>query len=299
MCSQASAAMRSCTKGGKFMRKQTLLFMALLCSTVLFAGCKKREAIDLSSLHTTAAVEKETLPPTTEASSEAADETTDDADDSKENSKYSFKTDLKTYTQGNASVQYPLISNLKDTDKEKKVNALLKQNAIGAIDAYPLSDGQSLSVKASIVSANLKRITVVYTGERKGSSAADSTRIFYSNTIDLDTLNNLRLSDFADAYTMAGYIHSGDYKLESVSGADEAAVRSYINSAEKNLDYYYKGLAASDFSRGYKEGEAVKFTADTWPQYFSYEKQGVIYVSVPVSKDLGGYVIVKYSPDNK
>ena len=37
----------------------------------------------------------------------------------------------------------------------------------------------------------------------------------------------------------------------------------------------------------------------SWPEIFSYEKQGVIYVALPIPKDLGNYVIIHYSPDNK
>lgn len=279
------------------MRKQTVIVTVLILSAAL-GGCKKREAVDLSSIHTTAAVETQSLPPETEQLTEGS--TKDDQEQLKEtSSQYSLKTDIKTYTEGSASVQYPLISNMKDTGTEQKLNELLKHNAIGVIDACPLAKGESLTVQASIEAANLKRITVVYTGERKGGSASDVTPIFYSNTVDVDTLHNLGLKDFADAYTVAGYIASGDYELASKNG-DEAAVRSYINGSKRNLDYYYKGLSSADFTGGYqKDGSLKKFTDKTWPKYFSYEKYGAVYVSVPVTKELGGYALIKYTPDNK
>ena len=48
------------------MRKEKLYIAATIADCALaFTGCKKREAVDLSSLHTTAAVEKETIPETT------------------------------------------------------------------------------------------------------------------------------------------------------------------------------------------------------------------------------------------
>lgn len=278
------------------MRKQTVIVTVLILSAAL-GGCKKKEAVDLSSIHTTAAVETQSLPAETEQSAES---TAGDENESKEaSSQYSLKTDIKTYSDGNASVQYPLISNMKDTGTQEKLNELLKHNAIGVINAYPLKKGESLTIKAAVVSSNLKRISVVYTGERKGSSDSDVTPIFYSNTVDVDTLHNLGLKDFADAYTVAGYIASGDYQLESKNG-DEAAVRSYIGGSNRNLDHYYKGLSSADFTGGYqKDGSLEAFTAKTWPKYFSYEKYGVVYVSVPVSRELGGYAVIKYTPDNK
>ena len=99
------------------------------------------------------------------------------------------------------------------------------------------------------------------------------------------------------AYTMAGYIASGDCKLSDVSGS-ESAVKSAIVGSDKTVDYYYKKLQAADFTGGYTEDENKTPAAD-WPEIFSYEKQGVVYVSLPVSSDLGGYVLIHYSPDNK
>ena len=40
--------------------------------------------------------------------------------------------------------------------------------------------------------------------------------------------------------------------------------------------------------------EAVKF-----PEVFSYEEQGTIYVSIPVPHALGDYALIKYTPDTK
>lgn len=276
------------------MRKEKLFIAATVAVCALaFAGCKKREAVDLSSLHTTVAVEKETLPETTEAATEPAEGTT--AEDSKNStSSFSLKTEAKKETSGKATVEYPVVSNMKDTEKQKQVNALLRTNAMAIADVHP---DQTLSVKGTVEAANLKRIVVTYKGELTNPSTPKKEKIFYANTIDLDTVQNLRLSDFTDAYTVAGYIASGDYKLESVSG-NEQSVRSYINSSEKTTDYYFKKLQSADFSGGYTADENVT-PAASWPEVFSYEKQGVIYVSVPLSSELGGYAIIKYSPDNK
>lgn len=272
------------------MRKQKLLFITIML-TLVFTGCKKKETVDLSSLHTTAAIEKETIPVTSEpASSEDAGQSTAD-DDKNSGGSYSVKTEMKSHSLKNATVEYPEISGMKDLEKQKQVNDLLKQNALAVTDAYPLKEDGSLSVKATVESSNLKRIAITYRGELKKSAAEGTERIFYSSVIDLETAGNLRLSDYADAYTVAGYIASGDYKLESTSGADEQAIRAYINASDKTTDYYYKKLSTADFS----DSDA----AGAFPELFSYEKEGVVYVSVPLSKELGSYAIIKYSPDNK
>ena len=75
---------------------------------------------------------------------------------------------------------------------------------------------------------------------------ADTERIFYSNTIDLEEGRNLQLSDYADAYTVAGYLRQGLVFAEAPKG-DETAVRAYINGAGRDTDYYYKKLAEAEF----------------------------------------------------
>lgn len=259
-----------------------LLVLAALCALAV-TGCKKKEPVDLSSLHSTAAVEKETMADTT------AEETTAPAIESESKpaqSGYTLTTEIKSETVGESTIEYPVISSMKDTELQEKANALLKANAVSIAQMYPK---EALNITAEVESINLKRITAVYTGED-----SDGNRIFFSNTVDLESIQNLGLSDFADPYTMAGYIVSGDYKLSDVKG-NEGSIRSYINSSEKTVEYYYEKLQKADFTGSF-DGEPEDAS---WPEIFSYEKQGVIYVALPVPKDLGNYVIIHYSPDNK
>lgn len=278
------------------MRKQRLLLAVFLCALV-FTGCKKKEPIDLSSLHTTEAIEKETMPPTTAEPTTVAPETK--AEDGKNpGGQYTIQTEMKSFSEKNISVEYPEVTGMKDTEKQKKVNDILKNNAQAIADVYPVSgEGQSLSIKATVESSNLRRITVTYKGEYK-ESPSKTTRIYYTNAVNIETAQNLGLSDYVDSYTLAGYVASGDYTLETTSGFDEQAIRTYINTADKNTDYYYKLLQNADFSATSGAND-TKHTEQTWPKVFSHEKQGTIYLSIPLSQELGSYAIVKYNPDNK
>jgi hypothetical protein len=266
------------------MKKQKLLIITALCAMAL-GGCKKSDPIDIATLHTTAAVEKETLPPTTEAAF-----TPESSSSSGTVSSTSVQASIQTEKTGSASIQYPVVSNMKDSSMQEKVNALLKANAMAASAAWP----GELTVEASVESVNLRRITVTYRGTQKASDGTEH-RIFFANTVDLETADNLGLGDLTDIYTISGYIASGDYKLaESVS--NESTVRGELNGSGRNTDYYYKLLQHADFTGGY--GEDSGEPAD-WPKAFSYEKAGVIYVSLPVSKEAGDYALIRYSPDNK
>lgn len=264
--------------------KATRLFVLAALCALAATGCKKKEPVDLSSLHTTAAVEKETM-----ADTDAAETTAPviESESKPAQSGYTLTTEIKKETLGESTIEYPVISSMKDTDLQEKANTLLKANALTITQMHP---DDTVTITANVESINLKRITVTYTGED-----GNGDRIFFSNTVDLESIANLGLSDFADPYTIAGYIVSGDYKLSDVSGS-ESSIRNYINSSDKTIEYYYEKLKKADLTGSF-DGDSE----DTlpWPEIFSYEKQGVIYVALPVPADLGSYVIIHYSPDNK
>lgn len=266
------------------MRRKTLFLAALLLAMAV-TGCRKKETIDLSTLHTTAAEAESQTEETKKAPIQLDTEHSEPASESA--SKNSVAASMETYTDGGISIQYPVISNLLDQELQDKVNQLIKENALSAASAKGLpAEGSSLTVSASVESSNLKRLVLSYKGElTKGS---DTERIFYSNTIDLEEGKNLQLSDYADAYTIAGYLASGDYVFAEAPRGDEAAVRAYINGSGRNTDYYYKKLKEADFSE-----------SGTFPEYFSFERQGTIFIAVPVSHPLGDYALIKYVPDNK
>ena len=271
--------------GGTTMRRKTL-FLAALLLAIAVTGCRKKETIDLSTLHTTAAETENQSEE--EPSKEPIQLDTEHTESSSETEhKYSVDISMETYTDGGVSIQYPVLSSLSDQELQEKINQLIKENAVSAARAKGLpAEGASLTVSASVESSNLKRLVLSYKGELK--KGADTERIFYSNTIDLEEGRNLQLSDYADAYTVAGYLASGDYVFAEAPKGDEAAVRAYINGAGRDTDYYYKKLTEADFSE-----------TGAFPEYCSFERQGTIFVSVPVSHELGDYALIKYVPDNK
>ena len=264
------------------MQKRKILILAVLCAVAL-AGCKKRDPIDLSTLHTTEAAEPETA-----AQAEETEAAETESAGAPASSGLSVEASITSETSGNASIEYPVLSNMKDSEKQDQINATLKANAMAAADAWP----GNLTIRATVESVNLRRITVTYRGSVTENGKTE--RVFFANTVDLETAENLRLTDLTDAYTLAGYISSGDYKLSELTG-DEAVVRSELGASGRTTEYYYGLLQNADFSGGYTEDS----DSVSWPEIFSFEKGGVVYVSLPVSSEAGDYVLIHYSPDNK
>lgn len=272
------------------MDKNRTILIGVIAAVVLIGGVsiglilsQTPEKADLSSIHTEAP--SETMAPATEAAptETAAEDTSKDAGTSS-----SVTADIETYTSGKLSIQYPVVSNMDDSAKQEQVNEKLKANALSLIKALELNEeADSLTVKCSVISVDRKRLTATYTGSLSVEGAAHPQSLFYSNTLDLVQVQDLGLSDYADAYTMAGYVLSDDVTFQGVSADLQSELLSYRSSLD--LNSLSTLLESADFP----------LENGSWPESFSYEKQGTICFSLPVPHALGDYVIVTFTPSTK
>ena len=234
---------------------------------------------DLSTIHTQEAtsVPEATEPATVEESSSVQESET-----VKEGTT-GISVQLETYSSGNISIQYPVVSQMNDSAKQDNVNELLKTNALSIIQANDLDEtADTLTVKCEVISADRKRLTAVYKGDRMSNGAA------YTNTVDLNQVRNLGLSDYTDGYTMAGYVLSDDVEFVGITQDQKEAFLEYRDSLD--LDILTEVFNGADFP----------LASDTvWPESFSYENHGTICFSVPVPHALGDYVIVAFDPSTK
>lgn len=280
------------------MKKKLYAFAALaLFAALSISGCKSREKIDLSGIHTseaeTVATTKETMAgandkekKTTAASKETteAKETQKGQDSS---SALSARSKTATYKDGKVSIEYPILSNLRDDKIEETVNHLIKENAIRIVkdnNLKPATD--TVEVKYNIISLDRSRVVLTYEGSMMAEGAAHPTAVFYTTTVDLGKGALMGLSDYADAYTMAGYIVSDDCVISKPSGSAE--VMEQVKS--KSLEEYWEILKQCDFTAEGLTG---------FPQSFSYENQGNIYICIPTIHAVGDYAIVRFTPDTK
>ena len=144
--------------------KKNVIILAAAVTLLSFAagGCKAKEKISLDSIHTTesdsASMEKETMK---ESAAEATIETssaqpsvsgtkeTEGTTDSKDPaSALSVRSKIATEKKGGISIEYPILSNLRDSSLTDKVNQLLKDNAVRIISGYDL-DPDRYSVEIS------------------------------------------------------------------------------------------------------------------------------------------------------
>lgn len=284
----------------KIRHRYAALLLFALTGTLLLAGCgKKHEKIDLSSTHTTAAAEtmapetdKETTAARTTAAEKTAESTTP-AETKKAGASGSAQTVKKlatkvnTYTSGGITVEYPSVTNMEDSGKAAAIDELLKKNALSVIGARQ-ADGSrdTLQVACKVVSADNKRITVTYTGTFTPAGAAYPTNLFYSNTVNVGKASDMGFSDFSDPASMAAYLLSGDCRFYNVSAETEAELQKAKTA-----------LTAEQYTELFKQAD-FPFTGN-FPDTFSYEDEGTIFFSIPVTHALGDYAIVMYTPETK
>ncbi len=243
------------------------------------------DKLDLSTIHTEAP--EETMAPSTEAPATQEPETMESS--SKPDDSASVSAGLETYTSGKVSIQYPAVSGLEDEALEGQINQLIKDNALSVIAANGIDEEKdSLEIKCSVISVNRSRLTATYEGVLSAQGASHPVNMFYSNTVSLTQAADLGFSDFTDAYTMAGYVLSDDVEFLGLTSEELSAVSDYL-----------KGLSIESLTKTFEAADFPLDSEGTWPESFSYEKQGMICFSMPVPHALGDYVIVVYDPVTK
>ena len=269
------------------MRKNLYKFAALTMFAALsITACKKHEAVDISGIHTSAA---ETMAETTSNETKAdpaADNSKSDSSktdaskagssevetqkDSNASDALSVKSKIATEKTGKVSIEYPILSNLRDASMTQAVNELLKKEATSIITAWELdTEKDEVSINCDLVSLDKNKAVFTFHGMVNVAETAHPSNVRYAVSVNLNTGSPIGLTAYADADTAA-------------------AVKDSIKSSGKDL--WQTVFAECDFT-SVKDG--------TFPQAFSYEKDGDIYLIVPVSHAAGDYALVKYSPETK
>lgn len=294
--------------GGKM--KKLLLYLTILALPVISAGCKSKDTSDLKSIMTTeangamsptttaaeganGAMSPTTIAPTSDSkeSSSLAETKSDKTTtaEKKSSSKSSVTENSQSYSKDKSKISYPKLSGI-DSKIESSVNNTIADNAKLALDSFASSAGSTVELKYNVKNQSRNRMSIVYTGTLK--SVNESKKIIFTNNINLDTGESIGLTDFADPLTIANYILSDDVELENATNAQAAGFAEYKKTL--SVDTLKALLDDADFPLIKKNDVNEGF-----PKLFSYESGGDIFIAIPLSHELGDYVLVKYSPSTK
>lgn len=293
--------------GGKM--KKLLLYLTILALPVIIAGCKSKDTSDLKSIMTTeangamsptttavgganGAMSPTTIAPTSDSKESSSAETKSGKTttaEKKSSSKSSVTENAQSYSKDKSKISYPKLSGI-DSKIESSVNKAIEDNAKLALDSFTSNSGSTAELKYNVKNQSRNRMSIVYTGTLKTGN--ESKKVIFTNNINLDTGESIGLTDFADPLTIANYILSDDVELENATNTQAAGFAEY----KKNLtvDTLKALLEDADFPLIKKNDVNEGF-----PKLFSYESGGDIFIAMPLSHELGDYVLVKYSPSTK
>ena len=269
------------------MRKQIVMFaMFAMMAAVSITGCKKKETVDLTGIHTTeATTTAETMAETKAPVKVEIKET--EAAGSDASAVLSVQAKIATEKNGKTMIEYPILSNLRNADTEDSVNTLIKKYALKLLDVYMINpEKDNVTIACDVLSLDRSSGVFAFTGSMMPEGAAYPTELYYTLTVDLNKGKIKGLSDYADPYTMAGYILSEDCII--TKSIDDSVVKDYLSSLDINV--LWETLKNCDFNSQNEDG---------YPQAFSYELQGIIYMAIPVPHALGDYAIVEFHPETK
>ena len=293
--------------GGKM--KKLLLYLTILALPVISAGCKSKDTSDLKSIMTTeangamsptttaaeganGAMSPTTIAPTSDSKESSSAETKSgkaNTAEKKSSSKSSVIENAQSYSKDKSKISYPKLNGI-DSKIESSVNKAIEDNAKLALDSFTSNAGSTAELKYNVKNQSRNRMSIVYTGTLKTGN--ESKKIIFTNNINLDTGESIGLTDFADPLTIANYILSDDVELENATNTQAAGFTEYKKTL--SVDTLKALLEDADFPLIKKNDVNEGF-----PKLFSYESGGDIFIAMPLSHELGDYVLVKYSPSTK
>lgn len=211
------------------------LWVVLAGITVIAAGCTSQKEVENTPSPTTQteeersenSAEKETPNSIEEKPPLTKDRLPDEQEEKVES--YQIKTTL--YHSGNLTIQYPQLTEMTDTSREKEMNELLKTEAIKFVTQYVDSDS-SLNMEYQVTMNTQDTLSVLYTGDYNGGMYP--THLLFTTNIDLQSGEKRRLSnvasineEFINEFKQSPYIDRD--QPTSPNKELEAAVLEYLN----------------------------------------------------------------------
>lgn len=160
------------------------------------------------------------------------------------------------YTSKEIKINYPQIINLNDINKQKKINELIKSEALKVLDYYKnVEKESSLDIDYDIKWKGSNLLSIQYSGEGYIKGAAYPNNIFYTNNIDMNNARKLKLIDifnidknFVEKFKEGKYV-AWDTELNSAINLIKNDINSYnLINEFKNADSMGEENTSNSFS---------------------------------------------------
>ena len=109
-------------------------------------------------------------------------------------------------------------------------------------------------------------------------------KVFYTNTINMKTADDIYLSQLVNPETLAKYARSSKAEIVNATEYNEKEVRNYIRKS-----------TVTALTEVFTKADFHNTKMNYWPKSFSYVENGDLYFTVKLSSKLGNYALIKYS----
>jgi len=187
----------------------------------------------------------------------------------------SYKIVSETYDNNKGTkISYPQISELSDTEKQKELNEIIKNEALKGNNYYKDVDGEvTIDINYKIVCQEPELLSIIYSGVGNVTGAAHPSNLFYTTNLDIKNTKILRLNDIVDINDdFVNMFINGKFK--AVNSDYESEYKSEISMV--TFDDWKKRLLTADPS-------------DKMGSEFSYMTKDSLGISIGVIHALGDH----------
>lgn len=194
----------------------------------------------------------------------------------------------KSYDKLKYNIKYPQISGLSDSDKQKKINSTLKNEALKVLKYYENPYGSvELSIDYKVILKNQNILSIQYSGVGSVSNAAHPNNLFFTTNINIKTGNRLRLKDIVNIdKNFANKFLNGEFK--ALWPEHNEALKQFTN---EEIQEYFMEADSLDNIGTEKQSDV-----------FSYFTTDFLGISISVSHAIGDHaefeIKYKYLKDN-
>lgn len=172
-------------------------------------------------------------------------------------------------------IKYPQISGLSDNDRQKKINNILKDEAIKVLKYYEEPYGSvELSIDYKVVMKNPNVLSIQYTGLGSVSNAAHPNSLFFTTNINIKTGDRLRLKD--------------------IMGIDTNFTNKFLNGSFKALrpehNEVLRNFTIKEIEENFNEADSLdNIGTEKQSDVFSYFTSDAFGISISVGRALGDH----------
>lgn len=250
--------------------------------------------------------------------------------DSYDSNGKTYKIIKLNYVDNYIKISYPQITGLSDTNKQKKINDLIKTEALKVLNYYNnIGKEISLDIDYDIKWKGSNLLSIQYSGLGNIKGFAYPNNIFYTSNIDINNINKLGLTDvvnidenFVEKFKKGRYV-PWDTGLKSAIDLIKDDIDSYNlvrefknadSMGEENTSFSFSyftedslgisiGVAHAigdhaEFEINYKDiKENIKFESEEWRDFLNLFSELSFYITpsvISISVPSGAITLNKY-----